>query len=474
MSLRTFMLKSLVLVALVGIALFGAVPHEAQAQAPAAAPAGFVAGDSPFVENLGQWDDQASFRLGIDGATVWLTDRGVMHHVVDPAEFEIATSGDPEGKTDEPVGQHAVYATYKGGQASEVVGERQLSGVYNFLVGAEEKHRTGARLYSSVLLRSIYDGIDARVSTVKRAGATDLETGSGFEVSYEIAPNADLSQLVIDYVGADYVTLDDDGDLHVGLTFDEFVELHPTAYQMTNDVAEPVPAWFEVSGTEVQFGLGAAYDASKTLYIDPVVLYSVPFIAGSSSDYAAEMQKDSSGYYFTGQTYSSNWPVTSGAYDDTLGGSYDWTATKMSLDMQTLYWTTYIGGDYYEYTGNSALASDGSLYIAGATYNPKQYNFPYDYDYFNSTSTSTSYDCAVFHLSANGASKVSAMVYGSTSSDYCSDVELDANGNVLVVGNVYSTSTLLTVPGYDTSYAGSYDPFVARFSADLGTFMDFT
>lgn len=71
--------------------------------------------------------------------------------------------------------------------------------------------------------------------------------------------------------------------------------------------------------------------------------------------------------YFSGATYSDDFPVTSGAFQTNLQGSADFFAAELSPDLSHLLFSTYIGGNDLDYARTSTIDTHGNLYIAGMT-----------------------------------------------------------------------------------------------------------
>ena len=72
----------------------------------------------------------------------------------------------------------------------------------------------------------------------------------------------------------------------------------------------------------------AKYDATKLLYIDPLI-YST-YLGGSGGDGGSGIAVDSSGNaYITGTTSSTDFPITPGAFQTNYAGGGDAFVTKI-------------------------------------------------------------------------------------------------------------------------------------------------
>ena len=97
------------------------------------------------------------------------------------------------------------------------------------------------------------------------------------------------------------------------------------------------------------------------------------YLGGTNDDYAAAIALDSGGdAYITGTASSTNFPVSSGAYQTTPGGNGDAFVTKFSSG-GALDFSTFLGGSGTDQGFGVAVDSAGNAYIAGAT---SSANFP--------------------------------------------------------------------------------------------------
>ncbi len=99
------------------------------------------------------------------------------------------------------------------------------------------------------------------------------------------------------------------------------------------------------------------------------LVYSAYLGGGGPGDYGKDIAVDGEGNaYAVGKTDSSNFPVTDGAFDTTLGGT-DAYVVKVNADGSDLAYATFLGGSGSECGNGCAIAVDGSgnVYATGDT-----------------------------------------------------------------------------------------------------------
>ena len=77
------------------------------------------------------------------------------------------------------------------------------------------------------------------------------------------------------------------------------------------------PVGWSAKGKKLRFALGA-YDHSKTLVIDPVLVFSMTLGSSNGNNGSAitSVETDSAGFiYITGNTAGTDFPATAGAFD---------------------------------------------------------------------------------------------------------------------------------------------------------------
>ena len=220
--------------------------------------------------------------------------------------------------------------------------------------------------------------------------------------------------------------------------------------------ANPIQA-NKSGGLEDAFVAKFAPDGQSLIY--------ATYLGGSGNDEALGIAVDASGNaYVTGNTASSNFPITN-ALQSASGGGQDAFVTKLSPTGALLF-STYLGGVNIDAGQAIAVDTIGDIYITGST---ASRNFPTQNPIQgpNFALNGASSDAFIAKLSADGQSLVYSTYFGGSDIENLnhSAIAVAANGEVLVAGETRS-SDLPTLNAAQATYGGGVsDAFVARINA---------
>ncbi len=332
-----------------------------------------------FEANHGQSDPQVKFLSRTSDYSLFLTsDEAVMtlpgkqaKKTAQQPAFKRATSSPAEKRlaasADRTPGAVLRMKLRHTNPAAKVAGVDELPGTSNYFTGNDPaKWRTNVPTYAKVKYQQIYSGIDLVYYGNQRQ----------LEYDFIVAPGADPHRIAFDVRGAKQIRQNAQGDLILILkTSEEEIRWHkPVVYQEKQGARHEIAAHYSITNTNrVGFEL-AKYDATRPLYIDPLI-YST-YLGGSGYESGSGIAVDSGGNaYVTGNTYSPDFPVTSGAFQTTRMGDNDVFVTKFNPTGSALVYSTYLGGSGYADGGGdiaAGIAVDGSgnAYVIGTTVPP--------------------------------------------------------------------------------------------------------
>ncbi len=214
--------------------------------------------------------------------------------------------------------------------------------------------------------------------------------------------------------------------------------------------------------------LGGSGDAFVTkLEPDGSALDYSTYLGGTGLiDEANGIAVDSAGSaYITGDTNSSDFPTTAGAFDTTLSGSDDAFVTKLAPDGAALTYSTYLGGSGNADYGNGiAFDGAGSAFVTGYTVSG---NFPTTPGAFDTTFTPAgNFSAFLTKLAPDGSAlDYSTFLGGAGGTNIGNDVAVDGADNAYVTGSTLSTLFPTTPGAFDTTQNGGQDAFVTKFDA---------
>ncbi len=188
------------------------------------------------------------------------------------------------------------------------------------------------------------------------------------------------------------------------------------------------------------------------------------FLGGSSSEWSYGIAVDGSGAaYVTGWTWSSTFPTTSGAFDQSFNGASDAFVVKLNASGSTLAYGTFLGGSGGDTGADIAVGANGAAYVTGGTAST---DFPTSSGAFDRSYNGGGADAFVVKLSVSGSALAYATFVGGSNGEGGSSIAIDGSGAAYITGETGSTDFPTTPGAFDRSYNGGEgyngDAFVVK------------
>jgi len=419
-----------------------------------------------FVPNVGQWGHHASYVAKFGAMTVFLQDQGWTFTLVERRRGEpdarVGPKAFPMREPNPAPGRGvAVRMSFVGAKTPELIAEQRLPGRHNYFLGNDpSKWRSDVPLYGSVCYRQLYAGVDVRVR----------EQGGHLEYDLMLEPKAQLEPVEVAVEGIERMHLDKEGALVMDTRLGPVRMPAPTTWEEgPSGERSSVPCRYVIRGAN-RFGFEVTGRRSGwALTVDPGLVYST-FLGGAGDDSAHALALDAQGAAtVAGNTLSSDFPTTLGAFDTSYnGGTYgDVFVTRLSPTGSSLVYSTFLGGTGYDYALTMALDSQGVATVAGYT---ESTNFPTTAGAFDRSFNGGLYggvyvgDAFVTRFSPTGSSLVYSTFLGGAGDDRATALALDAQGAATVAGITTSPNFPTTPGAFDTSLGGYGDAFVTQLS----------
>jgi hypothetical protein len=476
-----------------------------------------------FIENKGQWHSDVLYLCRMGGLDAWITKYGMNYTFYKlekdlNAEFARIAQGLPKSKFEDDhenttlLGHRVLLKLHNYNANPQREGKQQQEGYYNYLIGNDpSKHASFVGLYKEAIVKNVYEGIDMRY----------YFEGKNLRYDYIVHPGADPKAIVFELEGQNDVYVKN-GNICFTTRFGEVSMAELRTYQGANTI----PSRFEKQGDIWKIAVGN-YDKTKELIIDPLIystyiggtdndygsnitvdatghtyvtgdakstdydvtagafqttnggVYDVfvtklsptgsslvysTYIGGSNNESGYGIAVDGSGNaYVTGGTGSTDYDVTTGAFQMTKGGITDVFVTKLNATGSGLVYSTYLGGTVSDFGYGIAVDGSGNAYVTGGTGST-------DYDIttgaFQTTYGGGFTDVFVTKLNPTGSNLVYSTYLGGSNDDVGSGIAVDGSGNAYVTGYTNSTDYDVTTGAFQMTHGGGgEDVFVTKLSS---------
>ena len=298
-------------------------------------------------------------------------------------------------------GSGLVYSTFLGGDFDDFAREIALDAQGNALVAGDVHSATPDPHFP---IRNAFQA----------------SYGGGNQDAFVTKLNPSGSDLVYSsYLGGGAI-LNANDDWGEGIAVDRAGNAYVTGYTFSPD--------FPTTPGSFQPVLGGSLDAYVTKVTPTGALAYSTFVGGSARDYGWDMAADSAGNaYIAGETESTNYPTTPGAYKPT--GTFDVTVTKLNPGGSALVYSTLLGGSDEDRAYGIALRG-GQAFVTGWT---KSLDFP-RVGAFQTSYGGGLQDSFVTSVNSAGSGLVYSSYLGGATWDEGRGIAVDSAGAAYVTG----------------------------------------
>lgn len=211
-----------------------------------------------------------------------------------------------------------------------------------------------------------------------------------------------------------------------------------------------------------RFMNGSADVFATALNSNGTALVFSTLVGGSGDERGRDIFVDRYGFtYVTGETGSSGFPTTPGAFGETFTGACDAYVAVFNPNGDDLVYATFLGGSGEECGYGLAVDPCGAVTVTGWT---DSADFPTTLGAFE-TAFQGQIDAFVAKIAASGTHLEYATFLGHADLDIGRGIALDESGNAFVVGYTASAGFPATAGAFDQSFDGSLDAFVTCLNA---------
>jgi len=241
-----------------------------------------------------------------------------------------------------------------------------------------------------------------------------------------------------------------------------------TDFPVTSDAFQKVNEAPTINGFHGHNGFITELNASGS-----ALVYST-YLGGSGGlDFANGLAVDGAGSaYVTGETDSTDFPITSNAFQkvNKIDGNTTAFVTKLNPTGSGLVYSTYLGGSEYDLASGIAVDPSGNAYVAGQTAST---DFPITPDAYQPENGGT-YNAFFTKLDPTGSSLLYSTYLGGGlpfNGDYAQCIALDSSGNAYLAGTAESSDFPVAPGAFQpvNRAMGAGSAFISKFAFNGAT-----
>lgn len=449
-----------------------------------------------FVENKGQWNQQARFKAQIAGGVFFLTDEAMVYNFADMEEWHRVYDTVPERRPTS-LHQHAYKVHFAGCNNNAMyLREEKRSYYHNYFKGRDTSRWKGhVGVSGRIVRKQLYQGIDLAV----------YSKDNRLKYDFLVSAGADAGQISLVYEGVQ-PEITAEGHLRIQTSVNEITEQAPYCYQVVNGEKQIIPSAYRLQGNTLTIVFPEGYHTQLPLVIDPELVFAS--YSGAQVPAGAALLRPigvhATTYDALGRLYAAiniaeaGWPVTTGAFQTTNADFDDVAINVYNATGSSLVYATYFGGELQEHPLSMIVNPQGELILAGST--NSEDDFPVTPGCFDASFNgpgpvglvpSPSGDIFIAHFNATGSALLGATYLGGTASELIPssnnmntmfaehlpgyvdvvmcplELTLDPQGNIWLIANTASTDFPVTANAQQPAFAGGItDAVLCKISPD--------
>jgi hypothetical protein len=379
-----------------------------------------------FEQNQGQFGKDVRYTARSGGYDLFLTDSG--------ASFQMGTRR---------VTLRLVHAN----ATPRIEALDKLVTKTNYMVGHRDQWHTDIANYARVRYREVYPGVNV------------VYYGKQGQIEYdlELQPGVSPDAIRMEFQGADTLALNAEGDLTIYAGGVQTVQKKPVIYQD----GRRIDGHYTLSvRNEAGLVLGA-FNPKRPLVIDPILQYAAYWGTSLADQITAAKIFKGGLLYMVGSTNSYQNATTGNAVQSQVAGLTDAFLLILDTNTYTINYLSYLGGSNNDVATTLDVDPTGVAILAGTTTST---DFPVAGPAVQTTGAASTVDAFVTKIdpSQSGLAGLYYSTYlgGTTGLETASQIVVDKNGLLYLIGTTRSTDFPVTGSAYASVLYGSQDAYI--------------
>jgi gliding motility-associated-like protein len=294
--------------------------------------------------------------------------------------------------------------------------------------------------YSKIRYLDIYPGIDWVI----------YQNSEQIKYDFIVKPGVNPNVIKLKFMYHEDIKILEDGTLIISNRFGEIAEQKPVSYQQGAEISTS----FSLTENLVTFYI-SDYDKSKELIIDPILIWAT-YYGGENMTFAHDIATDNIGMVYLSGSTNCKTNIAEGGYFGTYSSENRGYLVKFNSNGLRL-WSLYYMGDGLA----CVVDSSGHVLMGGSTISQEFISFNGHQNNLNTENGNNNPDAFLVKFDSSGQ-RIWGTYYGGNGGDWISSIVTDRLNNIYVTGTTYSRNSI-SYNGHQMEFDGLNDAFVVKF-----------